>query len=136
MALLDMLLITQLLFAFVAHFSTCHYVLDVEYSKRIVNDRKGDWFGYSLATSHHRLVIGAAFDDDERGSVVVDDGVRVKGPEVGLDFGRYVDVNQQFMVVNGRYPSFVYVHQSYIPYNMVARLPIDGNFCSPVRDIR
>ena len=123
MALLDLFFIAQVLFVFVVHFSTCH-ILDVEYSERVVSDHKHDGFGYSLATSYHKLVIGAPWDDNKRGSVMVDDGVRVKGPAGGKDFGKSVDLNHQFMVVSGRYSVYVYQYNS--PYDMVARLPMDG----------
>ena len=111
-----------LLFVFVVRLSTCHAV-DVEYREKVLSGRKGDWFGVSLATSYHMLVIGA-----RSGSVMVDEGVRVKGPDGGDDFGEHVDVNQQFMVVSGHEPLsfFVYVYQSYSPYNMVARFPSTG----------
>ena len=115
----------MLLFVFAFHLPTCHNAVDIEYSDKVVSDHKGDGFGRSLATSHHKLVIGAPSDNKWRGSVVVDEGVRVKGPADGRDFGRYVDVNQQFMVVSGRQPDSVYVHQSYSPYDMVARIAID-----------
>ena len=92
------------------HLSTCHEILDVEYSERVVSDHRGDWFSVSLATSNHKLVIGAPYDDIRRGSIIVDDGVRVNGPAGGLLFGRYVDVNQQFMVVSDYHG--VYVYQS------------------------
>ena len=47
-----------LLLVFAVQLSTCHNAVDVEYSKKIVSDRKGDAFGYSLATSNHKLVVG------------------------------------------------------------------------------
>ena len=118
-----------LLFVFAVHLSTCH-VIDVEYRDKVVSDHKGDGFGVSLATSHHKLVIGAPWGG---GSVMVDEGVRVKGPEGSFRFGSDVDVNQYFMVVSGYdNPSFVYVYQSYSPYNMVARIPINGEVYSIV----
>ena len=113
------------LLVIVVHLTTCH-VVDVEYREKVVSDRKSDGFGKSLATSHHKLVIGAPFDNNDRGLVIVDEGVRVTGPAGGWNFGRYVDVNQQFMVVSGAHPFSVYVYQSNSPYDMVARLPIDG----------
>ena len=61
-----------------------------------------------------------------RGSVIVDDGVRVKGPEDGQWFGAFVDVNQQFMVVSGVLTNSVYVYQSYSPYDMMAQFSING----------
>ena len=110
-----------LLFVFAVHLSTCH-VIDVEYRDKVVSDHKGDGFGVSLATSHHKLVIGAPWGG---GSVMVDEGVRVKGPEGSFRFGSDVDVNQYFMVVSGYdNPSFVYVYQSYSPYNMVTWEPL------------
>ena len=84
-----------LFFLFFVRLSTCHNVVDVEYSHRVVSDHKGDWFGVSLATSHHKLVIGAPWDDNNRGSVMVDEGVRVKGPAGGEGFGRSVAVNKR-----------------------------------------
>ena len=131
MALLDMFFLAQVLFVFVVHSSTCHN-LDVEYSERVVSDHKGDLFGFSLATSHHKLVIGAPFDDNSRGSIMVDKSVRVKGPEDGLWFGLRIDVNQHFMVVSAQHPYSVYVYQSNSPYDMVARLPLDGHVWSLV----
>ena len=115
----------MLFFVFVVHLSTCHAV-DVEYSKQIVSDHEGDRFGKSLATSYNELVIGAPGDDNCRGSVMVDEGVWVKGPAGGENFGEYVDVNQQFMVVSGQCPYSVYVYQSDSPYDMLARFPMDG----------
>ena len=119
-----------MLFVFVVRLSTCHNV-NVEFSKKLVSDRKGDGFGYSLATSQHKLVIGAPFADlwsttDYPGSVMVDESVRVKGPEGGKGFGGCVDVNQHFMVVSGFEPSSVYVYKSDSPHNMVARFPMDS----------
>ena len=131
MALLDIFFTAQVLFVFVVHSSTCH-ILDVEYSERVVSDHKDDWFGNSLATSHHKLVIGAPTDDNSRGSVMVDEGVRVKGPEGGKHFGSSVDVNQQFIVVSGEKSSPVYAYQSNSPYEMVTRLPMDGQVWSLV----
>ena len=122
-----------LLFVFVFRVSTCHNVLDVEYSEKIVSDRKDDWFGRSLAKSYHKLVIGAPKDDNRRGSVMMaDESVRVKGPAGGEDFGDHVDVNQQFMVVSGKRPFSVYVFSPYSPYDMVANIPIDGGVHSLV----
>jgi len=120
--------VTRVLFVLVVHLlSTCHTILDVEFCERVVSDHKGDGFGYSLATSYHKLVIGAPWDDNRRGSVIVDKGVRVKGPEGLQWFGWHVDVNQQFMVVIGQDQS-VYVHQSNSPYDMVARFPLDDGY--------
>ena len=120
------IMVMLLLFVSVAHISTCHAV-EVEYSKKIVSDRKHDGFGNSLATYHNKLVIGAPDDDNDRGSVIMDEGVRVKGPEGGELFGRYVDVNQQFMVAGSLKPYlYVYVYQSYSPYNMVAKIHTDS----------
>ena len=56
-----------LLFVFAVRLSTCHNLIDVEYSDEIVSDHKSDSFGESLATSHHKLVIGAPWDDNLRG---------------------------------------------------------------------
>ena len=67
-------------------------------------------FGWSLATSHHKLVVGAPFDNKRRGSIMVDDGVRIYGPRNGM-FGVGVDLNKQFMVVDGWNPASVYVYQ-------------------------
>ena len=122
----------MLLFVFAFHLSTCHNAVDIEYSEKVVSDHKYDAFGYSLATSHHKLVIGAPYDDDYRGSVMVDEGVRVKGPvgEWEQCFGTNVDVNQQFMVMSGTY--FVYVYQSHSPYDMVAKLSFDNEVYSVV----
>ena len=50
----------------------------------------------------------------------------MKGPEDGRWFGANVDANNQFMVVSGFYPNFLHVYQSYSPYNMVAKFPLDG----------
>ena len=113
------------LFVYVLRLSTC-LAVDVQYTERVVSDHEGDGFGWSLTTSYHKLVIGSPVDDNLRGSVMVDEGVRVKGPAGGKYFGWRVDVNQQFMVVSGEYPNSVYVHRSNSPYNMVARLPMDG----------
>ena len=121
-----MFFIAQVVFVFVVHSSTCHN-LDVEYIKRVVSDHTADAFGVSLATSHQKLVVGAPLDDNNRGSVLVDEGVRVKGPEDGRAFGLHVDVNQQFMVVSGYQPYFVYVYQSHSPYDIVARFPMGGD---------
>ena len=119
---------------FVVHMSTCHIAVDVEYSKKIVSDRKGDAFGYSLATSNHKLVVGAPWDDNYHVSVMVNGGVRVKGPEYGALFGWCVDLNQDFIVVgdSGEDGIGVHVYQSYSPYNLMARIPIDGNVYSIV----
>ena len=57
------------LFLFVVRL-TCHAV-DVEYSEKVVSDHELDGFGWSLATSHHRLVIGAPYDYNWHGSVMV-----------------------------------------------------------------
>ena len=108
MALLDMFFVTQVFLVSIVHLTTCQG-LDVEYSARLVSDHKGDAFGWSLATSYRKLVIGAPpspMDKNKRGSVMVDEGVRVKGPAEsdGKYFGEYVDVNQQFMVVSGENP--------------------------------
>ena len=121
----------MLFFVFVIHLSTCHAV-DVEYTKQVVSDHEGDRFGKSLATSYHKLVIGAPGDDNCRGSVMVGEVRHVKGPAGGEDFGDFVDVNQQFMVVSGQRPYFVYVYQSNSPYNLVAKLPMDGYVMSLV----
>ena len=59
-------------------------------------------------------------------TVTVHEGVRVKGPAGGKYFGWNVDVNQQFMVVSSQLSSTVYVYQSYSPFNMVARFPMDN----------
>ena len=69
----------MLLFVLVVHLclSTCHFH-DVEYSEKVVSDQKGDFFGWSLATSYQKLVVGAL--KDGHGSVMVDEGVRVKAP--------------------------------------------------------
>ena len=117
-----------MLFVFVVRLATCHNILDVEYTEKIVSDRKDDGFGSSLATSYQKLVIGAPHVDlsDAPGSVMVDEGVRVKGPKGGKGFGECVDVNQQFMVVSEQQPYSVYLHQSYGPYNMVVQFPMDG----------
>ena len=91
----------MLLFVFVLNLSFCHDIVDVEYSEKVVSDRKGDGFGSSLATSLHKLVVGAKHDDNWRGSVTVwswfSQSVRVKGPSGGMYFGEHVDVNQQLM---------------------------------------
>ena len=122
-----------LLLVSAVHLSTCHNVLDVEYSERVVSDHEGDLFGYSWATSCHKLVIGAPWDDNTRGSVMVDDGVRVKGPAGDRFFGYNVDVNQQFMVVSGgQHPYSMYVYQSQSSYDMVAKIPMDGCITSLV----
>ena len=113
------------LFVLVAHISNC-LAVDVEYSEKIVSDHKGDWFGVSLATFDHKLVIGAPEDYNSRGSVMVDKGLRVKGPAGGWLFGEHVDVSQQFMAMTGQRPYSVYVYQSHSPYDMVARFPMDG----------
>ena len=56
----------------------------------------------------------------------------MKGPEDGVLFGWCVDSNQEFMVV-GDYGTYsVYVYQSYSPYNLLARIPIDGGVYSIV----
>ena len=48
-----------------------------------------------LLAYYQKLVIGAPLDDNMRGSIMVDEGVRVKGPAGGRLFGlRGVDVNQ------------------------------------------
>ena len=123
--LCDIMFMMLLLFVSIVCLSTCHAV-EVEYSKKIASDRKGDWFGTSLATSHHKLVIGAPYDDNQRGSIIVDESVRVKGPAGGENFGLDVDVNQHFMVVSAFKPNTVYVYQPNSPYNMVAKFPLDG----------
>ena len=122
-----------LLLISVVRLSTCHNILDVEYSERVFSDTEGDGFGFSLATSHHKLVIGAP-NDNGRGSVMVDDHVRVNGPEDGNSMGLHVDVNQQFMVVSGEFRAayYVYVYQSNSCYDMVASFPIDGEVYSLV----
>ena len=119
------------LFVFTVHLclSTCH-VVDVEYRDKIVSDHKYDWFGRNLATSYHKLVIGALNDDNHRGSVMVDEGMRVKGPDDENYFGMHIDVNQQFMLVSDSYS--VYVYQSHSPYDMVARFPKDSRVHSLV----
>ena len=128
---MHVIMFMTLLCVSVVHLSTC-LAVEVEYSKKIVSDREGDEFGYSLATSHHKLVIGAPWYNGRRGSVVVDEGVRVERPADGWMFGDNVDVNQQFMVVNVYHPNSVYVYQSHSPYNMVARLPMDDHVMSLV----
>ena len=126
-----------LLLVFVVRLSTCHNTVDVEYSEKVISDRKNDWFGNSLATSGHMLVVGAPMDDNHRGSItVMEDGVRVrvKGPEKGGEhfFGYMVDVNQHFMVVNEYYPMYVYVYQYHSPYDMVARIPTGDAFIDDI----
>ena len=69
----------------------------------MVSDHQDDGFGYSLSTSYKKLVIGALWDNNGRGSVMVVDGVRINAPQ-GMFFGGCVDVNQQFIVVSGQRP--------------------------------
>ena len=118
------------LFVFVVRQSTCRLV-DVEYSEKLVSDHKGDLFGWSLATSHNKLVIGAPWDDNKRGSIMVDK-VRVNGPEASFGYGTFVSVNQQFTIASGEYNESIYVHQSCSPYNIVATFPTYGNHVNSV----
>jgi len=72
-------------------------VLDVEYSWRILGDEPNDLLGFSLATSRGKLAVGAP------GGRYVMVGMG-KGDRVhyhGEDFGKYVAVNQHFLVVRG-----------------------------------
>ena len=124
-----MISIFELFFVFAVRLSTC-LAVDVEYSEKVVSDHKRDGFGWSLATSYHKLVIGAPRDDLWRGSVMVEEGVRVKG---AWSFGDHVDMNQQFMVVSCRDPYRVNVYQSNSPYDLVASFPMmDDYVCSLV----
>ena len=88
---MHVIMFMTLLCVSVVRLSTC-LAVEVEYSKKIVSDHKGDEFGKSLASSHHKLVIGAPWDNGRRGSVVVEEGVRVERPEGGGFFGESVDV--------------------------------------------
>ena len=99
-------------------------VVEVEFIDKVVGDHKYDGFAVSLATSYGKLAIGAPWGNNERGSVMVDQGMRINGPRQGRAFGAEVDVNQHFIVVSGRYS--VYVHESNSPYNLKAKLPMDG----------
>ena len=85
-------------------FQVVQCVLGLEFSRKIVSDREDDGFAFTLATSHHRLVIGAIEDHDGRGSVMVnEDGDRIEGPDGEKLFGYNLDVNHKYMVVSGGY---------------------------------
>ena len=118
-----------LLFVSIIHLSPCVAVADVEYSFKYSyegqSDHEHDYFGFSLATSNHKLVVGAPAYHDGRGSItVMPDGLQVRGPPGGVLFGESVDMNQEFMIVSG-YPD-MFVYKSSSPYNMVAKIPIGG----------
>jgi hypothetical protein len=54
-------------------------VIDFKY--RIDGYAVGDDFGWSMDSHTNRLVIGAYHDNNNRGSVKVDQGVKVNGPD-------------------------------------------------------
>ena len=120
MALQNMLIwctvLTQLLFG---------HSVGVDFVHKVESDNKADGFACSLSTSNTTIVIGASYFNNGRGSVIVDEGIRINPPQ-GLDFGRQVDVNQHFIVVSGSEPDSVYVYESHFPHNLRASLPIDG----------
>ena len=100
---------------------------DIQFSHRVVSGKKGDLFAVSLSTSFHRLVVGAPWDNDKKGSMMVEDGLKIGAPQ-GKEFGWQVDVNQQFIVVSGQSPESVYVFTSTDPYYLKATLPVDIGF--------
>ena len=119
-----------LFFVFIIHLSPCVAVVDVEYSFKYSyegqSDHEHDYFGFSLATSNHKLVVGAPGTETrqrQRGSItVMPNGLEVRGPAGEKNFGESVDINQEFMVVSGHPDMFVYKASS--PFNMVAKIPI------------
>ena len=118
-----------LFLSIILHLSTCVAVVDVEYSFKYSyegqSDHEGDLFGASLSTFNHKLVVGAPGYNDFQGSItVMPDGLQVRGPEDGKDFGGSVDMNQEFIVVSGHPDVFVYKSSS--PYNLVAKFPSCG----------
>ena len=66
---------------FITQLSVGSCVIKVEYTKTIVSDHKGDGFAWSLTTSNKKLVISAPWDNNYRGSLMVDDGMCIKAPQ-------------------------------------------------------
>ena len=93
---------------------------DIQYVHKVVSDTKLDGFATSLATSHQRLVISAP----KGNYILTEQGVKVRAPQ-GSWFGRYLDVNQQFIVASTGRPFSAYVYLSTHPYTLLARIPLD-----------
>ena len=53
---------------------------DIQFTHRVVSGKKGDRFALSLATSYHRLVVGAPLDN-RKGSVMVENRVKISAPQ-------------------------------------------------------